>query len=77
MLSDEIYFESINDQDTITFSAEGITSGNSGIVTALHEFYSDDLSAKKPKSKKYQGMTYTVTFSKTSRGDFDVFDDWN
>ena len=77
MVSDEIYFESINDHDTITFSSGGITSNNTAIVAALHEFYSDDLSAKKPKSKKYKGMTYTVRFEQTARGDFDVFEDWN
>ncbi len=77
MLSDELYFDSINSGDTIQFSSAGIVASNSAIASALGEYYSDDLSQKKPKSKKHQGETYTVTFSRTARGDFDVFEAWN
>ena len=77
MISDEEYFDSINDGDTITFSSGGITSGNAAIMSALGVFYSDNLAQKKPKSKKYKTQTYTVSFTKTAKGDFDIFGDWS
>jgi len=77
MVSDEEYVDDISDGDTITFSSAGVSSQSTGVVSALAEYFSGDLSVTVPKSKSFKTKTYTVTFSINSHDDFLITDSWN
>ena len=70
LISDEEHIDDVADGDTITFSSAGIVGSSTGVTSALLEYYSDDLPAKKPKSRSYKNLSYVITFSQKSNGDF-------
>jgi len=76
LISDAEHIDDISDGDTITFGSSGIVGSSSGVTSALAEYYSDNLSAKKPKSKKYKNKSYVITFSARSNGDFVLEYNW-
>ncbi len=64
--TDEDYIDSINDGDTLQFSAGGVTA-SAGIQAGLNEYFANWGSVK-VKSKAYKTSTYTVTVTDTSTG---------
>ena len=76
MLADLDYFPTISSGAKIEFNAAGISTSDSGVSSALAEYYSPDYSNRRPISKMYRHSTYVILFSTNAKGDFLLYDSW-
>ncbi len=77
MLADLDYFPQISSGAWIEFNSAGVRTSDSGVSSALSEYYSPSYSDKVPISKSYRHATYKILFSTNAKGDFLLYDSWN
>ncbi len=76
MAADEDLIGDIEDGDTIVYDDNGVVGSSDGVNAGLSTYYSGDLANVNVKSKKHNGQSFKVTFSKNSNGDFVLDDGW-
>ncbi len=79
-IADDDLVDNLDDGDWITFDqTNGIDTSDSGVENCLKNYFSEDLSTIKPKSKMYGGMQYKIEFVEVSAANtiFAIDGGWN